>query len=424
MIIFMGDDFISGFIVGFSPRLCGEVGISGSKNSALPVMAASLMVRGEVILCNIPDISDIRNMAEMLRSLGCICERDGTVMRIDSSHVSGTATDYDISSKLRASFLAAGALLSMFHRARISLPGGCTIGQRPVDLHLRGFEALGAKCENGSGYIELSAQELCGNEIYLDFPSVGATQNIMMAACLAEGETVISNAAAEPEVEDLGRFLNMCGADVCGAGTDSVRIRGVKRLHGCSYRIISDRIEAGTFMTAAAATRGKIRLKNVCSAHLKPVVAKLCEMGVEISEDEDAITVNADGNVHAASVRTLPFPGFPTDMQSQFAALLCVCSGTSTVTETVFENRFMYAGELLRMNANIRIDGRTAHIDGVDRLCGANVSAGDLRGGAALVIAGLCAEGITQIDNADYIYRGYDSFEEKLQSIGANIHGV
>ena len=380
------------------------------------------MIRGKARLENIPDISDIHNMADILTELGCSCRFENGVMEIDSSCVNKTITEYESSSKLRASFLAAGPLLALFRRARISLPGGCSIGQRPVDLHIRGFEALGASAENGAGYVEISAGDLKGAEIYLDFPSVGATQNIIMAACFAKGVTVIGNAAAEPEVADLGCFLNMCGAKIEGAGTDTVKVEGVRTLTGTSYKIISDRIEAGTFMTAAASTHGNIFLKNVNSAHLKPVMAKLGEMGVEFSEETGGIRVNAKGTLKGASVRTMPFPGFPTDMQSQFAALMCVSSGVSTVTETIFENRFMYAGELSRMNAHIRIDGRTAHIEGVERLCGAKVSACDLRGGAALVIAALGAEGITEIDNAQYIYRGYDNLENKLKNIGADIY--
>lgn len=413
---------ISKLIVKHCPRLCGEVEISGSKNSALPIMAASIMVRGSVEIKNIPNISDIHNMISILEELGCKCVFEGNTMVIDSSVVNKASTEYENSSKIRASFLVAGPLLALFGSARISLPGGCSIGQRPVDLHIRGFEALGAVSESGSGYVKLCARSLTGAEVYLDFPSVGATQNIMMAACLARGETVIANAAAEPEVADLGAFLNSCGAKIYGAGTDTVYIDGVKALTGCSYSIIPDRIEAGTFMTAAAAAGGKIALKNVNTGHIKPVMAKLGEMGVEFSEEHGLLEVASKGRLSAAPVRTMPFPGFPTDMQSQFTALLCTCEGASSVTETIFENRFMYAGELLRMNAQIKIDGRTALIDGVKKLCGAKVTAPDLRGGAALVIAALSAEGTTEINNAHHIYRGYDSLERKLKNIGADIY--
>lgn len=420
--IFKGVIPISKFIVKYSPELCGDVNVSGSKNSALPIMAACIMIGGIVRLENIPDISDIHNMSKILTELGCRCTFEGDVMEIDSSLVYKTETEYEITSKLRASFLVAGPLLARFRQARISLPGGCSIGQRPVDLHIRGFESLGAKSENGSGYVEISAGDLKGAEIYLDFPSVGATQNIIMASCFAKGVTMIENAAAEPEIKDLCNFLNLCGAKIEGAGTDVVKIEGVRSLFGTSYKIISDRIEAGTFMAATAVTNGNILLKNVNSAHLKPVVSKLGEMGVEFSEEVGAIRVNARGILKGASLRTMPFPGFPTDMQSQFAALMCKSQGVSSITETIFENRFMYAGELLRMNGKIRIDGRTAHIEGVDRLCGAKVSASDLRGGAALVIAGLGAEGITEIENAHYIRRGYDNLEMKLRNIGADIY--
>ena len=413
---------ISKLIISGSHNLCGDVRISGSKNSALPIMAACIMIGGKVIIKNVPDISDVLNMSKILTQLGCRCEYENGTMEIDSSKISKTYTEYECSSKLRASFLVAGPLLAVFKSAKISLPGGCSIGQRPVDLHLRGFEALGAKSENGSGYVDISADDLIGTEIYLDFPSVGATQNVMMAACFAKGTTIIANAAAEPEVADLGNFLNKCGAKIDGAGTDTIKIEGVTSLKSVTYEIISDRIEAGTFMTAAAATNGSVFLKNVNSNHLKPIMAKLGEMGVEFAEEIGGIMVNAKNSLKGVSVRTMPFPGFPTDMQSQFAALMCKSEGISSVTETIFENRFMYAGELSRMNAKIRIDGRTAHIEGVKRLCGARVCACDLRGGAALVIAGLSAEGKTVIDNAHYIYRGYDNLENKLKNIGADIY--
>ena len=415
---------ISKIIVGYSPSLSGSVEISGSKNSALPVMAACIMAKTGVRLENVPNISDVRNMAKILADLGCSCTFENNIMEIDSTHINRTDTEYETSGRLRASFLVAGPLLAMYKRARISLPGGCSIGLRPVDLHIRGFEALGAEAVTGAGFVELTADKLTGSEIYLDFPSVGATQNIMMAACLANGITIIGNAAAEPEVADLGNFLNKCGAKISGAGTDTVKITGVGSLGGTSHRIIPDRIEAGTFMTAAAATHGCIMLRGVDCSHLKPVMAKLGEMGVEFAQDNDCLTVNAKNDLHAASVRTMPFPGFPTDMQSQFTALFCMSEGHSSVTETIFENRFMYAGELTRMNAHIKIDGRTALIDGVKRLTGTKVTACDLRGGAALIVAGLGADGITEIENAEYIYRGYDRIESKLKSIGANIYSV
>jgi len=380
------------------------------------------MVRGKVILKNMPDISDIHNMAEILKKLGCKCFFENGVMEIDSSSLNNADTEYESSSKLRASFLVAGPLLAVFHHAKISLPGGCSIGQRPVDLHIRGFESLGATAQNGRGFVELSASNLKGAEIYLDFPSVGATQNIIMAACFSTGNTVIGNAAAEPEVKDLADFLNSCGAKIDGAGTDTVIIEGVDKLRETTYSIISDRIEAGTFMTAAAVTKGNIFLKNINASHLKPVMAKLGEMGVEFSEELGGIRVNAKGILKGTSVRTMPFPGFPTDMQSQFAAMMCLSEGSSTLTETVFENRFMYAGELLRMNAKIRIDGRCAYIEGVKRLCGAKVTACDLRGGAALIVAALGAEGTSEIENAHYIHRGYDNLENKLKNIGADIY--
>ncbi len=380
------------------------------------------MSNSPVCLENVPNISDVHNMINILSELGCKCEYDGSVLKIDSTHINCTDTNYDMSGRLRASFLVAGPLLAMYKRARISLPGGCSIGLRPVDLHLRGFEMLGAKVISGAGVVELRADKLVGNEIYLDFPSVGATQNIMMAACLAEGITIIENAAAEPEIADLGDFLNKCGARISGAGTDTLKIEGTAALKGTSHRIIPDRIEAGTFMTAAAATHGRITLCGVNCGHMKAVMAKLSEMGVTFEQQGDCLTVNAKKDLTAVSLRTMPFPGFPTDMQSQFAALLCTGSGRSTVTETIFENRFMYVGELVRMNADIKIDGKVAVIDGVKRLEGTVVTAGDLRGGAALIIAGLSADGITEIENSQYINRGYDGIVTKLSSLGANIH--
>lgn len=425
-LLFGKDNFgvieISKFIVKHSPHLCGTIEISGSKNSALPVMAACIMTGSEVCLKNVPDISDIADMESLLKFLGCKCSFCGGVMCINSSCVKSVPTPYEISSRLRASFLVAGPLLALFGKARISLPGGCSIGQRPVDLHVRGFETLGAVSEHGNGYVSLAADALTGAEIYLDFPSVGATQNLMMAACLAKGQTVISNAAAEPEIADLGEFLNKCGAKIHGAGTDTVIIDGTEKLHGCEHEIIPDRIEAGTFMAAVAATHGRAQIKNVTPAHVKPITAKLSEMGVEFAEEINSVTVDARNKICGVSVRTMPYPGFPTDMQSQLTALLCTCEGTSSVTETVFENRFAYAGELVRMNAKIRIDGRCAVIDGVGELCGAKVSAADLRGGAALIIAALGAQGTTEIENAHFVRRGYDGIENKLKNIGADIY--
>lgn len=404
--------------------MCGSVKISGSKNSALPIMAACILSNSPVLLENVPNISDVHNMINILNELGCKCEFDSSALKIDGTCISCTDTSCDMSGRLRASFLVAGPLLAMYKRARIALPGGCSIGLRPVDLHLRGFEMLGAEVTVGAGVVELRADKLTGNEIYLDFPSVGATQNIMMAACVAQGVTIIGNAAAEPEVADLGDFLNKCGAKISGAGTDTLKIEGTAALKGTTHRIIPDRIEAGTFMTAAAATHGKITLCGVNCEHMKAVTAKLSEMGATFEQRGECLIVNAENDLSAVSLRTMPFPGFPTDMQSQFAALLCTGIGRSTVTETIFENRFMYAGELARMNADIKIDGRVAFIDGVKRLEGTKVTAGDLRGGAALIIAALSADGITEIENSHYINRGYDGIVSKLSSLGANIHTV
>ena len=403
-------------------RLSGTVKISGAKNAVLPVIAASLLASTPSVIEEIPDLDDVKTITEVLQYLGLNTRREPGRLFIDSTGIKSCEASYELVRKMRASFLVMGPLLSRFQEARISQPGGCAIGTRPIDLHLKGFEALGAEIIQGHGFIEARAPKgLQGAKVYLDFPSVGATENIMMAASLANGRTIIENAAQEPEIVDLANYLNAMGANVRGAGTNAIRIEGVKNLTGTSYAVIPDRIEAGTYMVAAAITGGDVLLKNVLYEHLKPLVAKLKEAGVAIEQDVDQMRVTASGGLRAVDIKTLPYPGFPTDMQAQFMALMSVADGSSVVSETVFENRFMHVDELKRMGANIRVDGRIAMLDGVKRLTGCPVTATDLRAGAALVLAGLAAEGQTEIGSVYHIDRGYDRIVDKLQGLGADI---
>ena len=403
-------------------RLSGTVKISGAKNAVLPVIAASLLASTPSVIEEIPDLDDVTTITEVLQYLGLNTRREPGRLFIDSTGIKSCEASYELVRKMRASFLVMGPLLSRFQEARISQPGGCAIGTRPIDLHLKGFEALGAEIIQGHGFIEARAPKgLQGAKVYLDFPSVGATENIMMAASLANGRTIIENAAQEPEIVDLANYLNAMGANVRGAGTNAIRIEGVKNLTGTTYAAIPDRIEAGTSMVAAAITGGDVLLKNVLYEHLKPLVAKLKEAGVAIEQDVDQMRVTASGGLRAVDIKTLPYPGFPTDMQAQFMALMSVADGSSVVSETVFENRFMHVDELKRMGANIRVDGRIAMLDGVKKLTGCPVTATDLRAGAALVLAGLAAEGQTEIGSVYHIDRGYDRIVDKLQGLGADI---
>ena len=403
-------------------RLSGTVKISGAKNAVLPVIAASLLASTPSVIEEIPDLDDVTTITEVLQYLGLNTRREPGRLFIDSTGNKSCEASYELVRKMRASFLVMGPLLSRFQEARISQPGGCAIGTRPIDLHLKGFEALGAEIIQGHGFIEARAPKgLQGAKVYLDFPSVGATENIMMAASLANGRTIIENAAQEPEIVDLANYLNAMGANVRGAGTNAIRIEGVKNLTGTTYAVIPDRIEAGTYMVAAAITGGDVLLKNVLYEHLKPLVAKLKEAGVAIEQDVDQMRVTASGGLRAVDIKTLPYPGFPTDMQAQFMALMSVADGSSVVSETVFENRFMHVDELKRMGATIRVDGRIAMLDGVKRLTGCPVTATDLRAGAALVLAGLAAEGQTEIGSVYHIDRGYDRIVDKLQGLGADI---
>lgn len=405
--------------------LKGEVYISGAKNSALPILAASLLATEEVILDEVPKLKDIEVMVEILRSLNAKVEYiSETSLRIDSSKVDKYETPFDLMDKMRASFIVMGPLLSRFGHAITKAPGGCNIGKRPIDLHLKGFEALGA--ETIMSHEEISSRTkngLKGDIIYLDFPSVGATENIMMAATTAEGETVIENAAKEPEIVDLASFLSKMGASIIGAGTSNITIKGVEKLKGTRHTIVPDRIEAATYMLAAAITGGDILVKNVLGSHIRPIIAKLIEMGAQVEEieDEDMIRVKANGKLKSTNIKTLPYPGFPTDAQSQFMALMTVCKGESSVVETVFENRFMHVDELKKMGAAIITEGNRAVIVGVDKLHGAEVKATDLRAGAALILAGLVADGETKISDIYHIDRGYSYLIEKFTKLGALI---
>lgn len=410
------------FIVEKSHPLKGVVSIGGSKNAALPVIAAALLTEEECVLCGIPQLSDVRAMTELMRETGCRvqCGEDGCIS-INAAAAQPCELDNSVVKKLRASFLLAGAMLARFGRASVAMPGGCHIGLRPVDLHLKGFEALGAVCTAEHGIITVTSQGLTGTEIYLDFPSVGATENIMLAAVLAEGVTCIRNCAAEPEIADMAAMLNKMGACVEGAGSDMIKITGVKCLHGCTHRVIPDRIEAGTFMLATAAVGGKIRLENVSCGHLTALIHKVREMGAVVTEGENTLIMEKRGRLSNTSVKTMPYPGFPTDMQAQLMAAMATGKGTGIINETVFENRFMHAGELNRMGADIKVEGRCAIIKGVKSLTGAAVKATDLRAGAALIISALAAEGMTEIGEIGYIDRGYYHLEEKLAGIGARI---
>lgn len=413
------------YFIQQSKPLDGEVTISGAKNAVLPIMAATILTGDVCELTEVPDLRDVGVMKDLLGELGARISHapDKSELVVQIDELSSCEAPYALSKKMRASILAMGPVLARLGKARLALPGGCAIGARPIDLHLKGFQALGAKIVEKDGFVEATAGDgLVGNTIYLDFPSVGATENIMMAATLAKGVTIIENVAEEPEIVDLANFLNKMGAKIKGAGTDTIKIEGVERLHGAKHTVIPDRIEAVTFMIAAAITRGRIHLKNILPDHVKPIIAKLRECGVEVDYTDDEMIVDATGkNLVATDIKTLPYPGFPTDAQPQFMALLATVKGSSTVNETVFENRYMHVGELNRMGANIKIEDKTAHIGGNKILQGAQVIATDLRAGAALVLAALTAEGTTEISEIYHIERGYEKFIEKFRSLGVLI---
>ena len=405
--------------------LAGEITISGAKNAALGILAASIMTDEDVVIENLPDVRDINVLLEAIQEIGASVNRiNRHTVKINASNIHEVSVDDDYIRKIRASYYFIGALLGKYKSAQVPLPGGCNIGSRPIDLHIKGFRALGAKVDIERGAVLAHAIDLVGNHIYLDKVSVGATINIMMAASLAEGQTTIENVAKEPHVVDVANFLNSMGANIKGAGTDIIRIKGVRRLHGTEYSIIPDQIEAGTFMCAAAATRGDITVKNVIPKHLESISAKLLEIGCEVVELDDAVRVVGKPRQHHTNINTLPYPGFPTDMQPQMAVTLALTEGTSIVTESIFENRFKYVDELARMGGCIKVEGNVAIISGVNGFTGAQVNAPDLRAGAALVIAGLAAEGYTVVDEIGYIQRGYEHFERKLRSLGAVIEKV
>ena len=409
---------------GGSP-LVGEVEIGGAKNAALPILAASVMTDETVYIENIPDVRDTNVLLKAMSSIGVLEKRTGRHhATINASQIHTLVVDDENIKKIRASYYLIGALLGKYKEATVALPGGCNIGSRAIDQHLKGFRALGAHVHIEHGLIVAKAEKLVGAHIYMDVVSVGATINVMMAAAMAEGQTIIENAAKEPHVVDLANFLNSMGANIKGAGTDVIRIKGVNQLHGTEYAIIPDQIEAGTFMFAAAVTKGDVTVKNVIPKHLESISAKLVEIGCEVEESDDAVRVVASKPLLHTHVKTLPYPGFPTDMQPQITVALALSAGTSIVTESIFENRFKYVDELTRMGADIKVEGNTAIINGVDKYTGASISAPDLRAGAALVIAGLAAHGFTTIDEIQYIERGYEDFHLKLQSLGAQIEKV
>ena len=413
------------YIIKGGNPLVGEVEIGGAKNAALAILAAAIMTDETVTIDNLPDVNDINVLLEAISGIGAEVDRiDRHTVRINGSNIENFDIEYDYIKKIRASYYLLGALLGKYKRAEVALPGGCNIGSRPIDQHLKGFRALGAYVDIEHGKIIAEAERLIGKHIYFDVVSVGATINVMMAASMAEGLTILENVAKEPHVVDVANFLNSMGANIRGAGTDVIKIRGVSRLHKTDYSIIPDQIEAGTFMFAAAATRGDVTVMNVIPKHLEATIAKLVEIGCEVEEFDDAVRVVSKGDLHNTQVKTLPYPGFPTDMQPQIGVTLALCKGTSTITESIFENRFKYLSELARMGANVKVEGNAATIEGVDKFSGARVSAPDLRAGAALVIAGMAADGITIIDDIVYIQRGYERFEEKLRSLGAVIERV
>ena len=413
------------YVIRGGNPLVGEVEIGGAKNAALAILTAATMTDETVLIENLPDVSDINVLLEAIAEIGATVDRiDRHTVRINASTIGDLSVDYEYIKKIRASYYLLGALLGKYKKAEVPLPGGCNIGSRPIDQHLKGFRALGAEVNIRHGAIMASASDLHGSHIFMDMVSVGATINIMMAATMAEGETILENVAKEPHVVDVANFLNSMGANIKGAGTDVIRIKGVRRLHGTNYSIIPDQIEAGTFMCAAAITRGDITVKNVIPKHLEAISAKLMEMGCEVVEFDEEIRVVGKPKQRHMNFKTLPYPGFPTDMQPQMTVALALADGTSVVTESIFENRFKYVDELSRMGANIKVEGSVAIVDGVTNFTGAQVVAPDLRAGAALVLAGLAADGYTTVDEIGYVERGYENFEEKLRSLGAVIERV
>ena len=414
------------YVVKGGVPLRGKVSIGGAKNAALGILAAAIMTDDTVTIENVPNVRDTRVLLQAIEGIGAKVKYVyNNSVQINGGSICDTNVEYDYIRKIRASYYLLGALLGKYNEAHVALPGGCNIGSRPIDQHIKGFKALGADVDIDCGVVHAKAEKLTGAHIYFDVVTVGATINLMMASCMAEGDTILENAAKEPHIVDVANFLNSMGANIKGAGTDVIRIKGVKRLHGCTYSIIPDQIEAGTFMMAAAATHGDVVIQDIIPKHMESISAKLIEMGCRIEEGDDCLRVIAEGcTLKSTNVKTLPYPGFPTDMQPQIGVALALAKGTSTITESIFENRFKYLGELARMGAQVKVEGNSATIEGVERFSAARVSAPDLRAGAALCIAGLAAEGITIVDDIVYIQRGYERFEEKLRSLGGIIEKV
>ena len=413
------------YIIKVGNPLVGEVEIGGAKNAALAILAAAIMTDETVLIDNLPDVNDVNVMLEAISGIGAMVQRiDRHTVKINGGTIGDFNIEYDYIKKIRASYYLLGALLGKYRKAEVALPGGCNIGSRPIDQHLKGFRALGADVDIEHGKIVAEAEYLRGTHLYFDVVSVGATINVMMAAAMSEGLTIMENVAKEPHVVDVANFLNSMGANIRGAGTDVIKIRGVRSLHKTEYSIIPDQIEAGTFMFAAAATQGDVTVLNVIPKHLDATISKLIDIGCEVEEFDDAVRVVAKGRLRSTQVKTLPYPGYPTDMQPQIGVVLALAKGTSTITESIFENRFKYLGELARMGAQVKVEGNSATIEGIERFSGARVSAPDLRAGAALCIAGLAADGITIVDDIVYIQRGYERFEEKLRSLGGIIEKV
>ncbi len=413
---------MSKLIIQGGKKLEGEVQISGSKNAALPIIAGTVLIKGKTTLYNVPNIQDVQTMFEIIKDIGGKVTKKNNKIIIDTSKIHTYEISENLMRKMRSSVILAGAIIGKYKKANFSYPGGCEIGSRPIDLHLKGFEKLGINIKEEYGEIICEADKIVGTQIHLDFPSVGATENIILASCLAEGVTVLTNAAKEPEIEDLVKFLNKAGAKIKGAGTDRVEIIGVKKLTEVSYNIMPDRIEAGTYLVAGAITGGNLKVTNLKSNHIEPILNKLEEAGCVLKIEKNAVEIKAPKRIKAVDIKTMPYPGFPTDMQSIFGALLTTAKGTSIITENIFESRYKYVQELNRMGAKINVEGRTAVIKGTKRIQGASVVASDLRGGAALVLEALVAKGVTQLDNVHYILRGYENIVDKLKNLGAKIY--
>ena len=413
---------MSKLIIQGGKKLEGEVQISGSKNAALPIIAGTVLIKGKTTLYNVPNIQDVQTMFEIIKDIGGKVTKKNNKIIIDTSKIHTYEISENLMRKMRSSVILAGAIIGKYKKANFSYPGGCEIGSRPIDLHLKGFEKLGINIKEEYGEIICEADRIMGTQIHLDFPSVGATENIILASCLAEGVTVLTNAAKEPEIEDLVKFLNKAGAKIKGAGTDRVEIIGVKKLTEVSYNIMPDRIEAGTYLVAGAITGGNLKVTNLNSNHIEPILNKLEEAGCVLKSEKNTVEIKAPKRIKAVDIKTMPYPGFPTDMQSIFGALLTTAKGTSIITENIFESRYKYVQELNRMGAKINVEGRTAVIKGTKRIQGASVVASDLRGGAALVLEALVAKGVTQVDNVHYILRGYENIVDKLKNLGAKIY--